>query len=452
AMAVIGLMMALWVLIFALIEVHERATHRHGFWRGLRTLTRSQWGMVLGHVGVAVTVIGITFSQNYSIERDVRMRAGDSLDIHRYHFVFKGVRNIVGPNWSGGEGVIAVSRNGRPEATLYAEKRFYTASRMMMTEAAISGGFTRDLYAALGDELDDGSWAVRLYYKPFVRWIWYGGVLMALGGLCCMLDPRYRRSRQQKTAADRNDINRSLYQSRLRELEQERTDGIEAMIVELQRTLLADISQQEPTRVRPLSRWLLLPGALLLVFVSGGLYLKTSDVGQVLLWRQSERHYPALLVQAKDPTEAPLRMDELAQLRLGLRSHLQASPDDLAGWQLLGRLGLLLNDGETAIGAFGRAHKLAPDDPAASFDYASALVRAGDNAQMRMGELLLRDLHQRQPKNLPVLEMLALSAVRNEDYPQAVAALQQLLMLLPEGDARREAIARQLAQAQQQAR
>nr|WP_213193992.1 c-type cytochrome biogenesis protein CcmI [Klebsiella aerogenes] len=452
AMAVIGLMMALWVLIFALIEVHERATHRHGFWRGLRTLTRSQWGMVLGHVGVAVTVIGITFSQNYSIERDVRMRAGDSLDIHRYHFVFKGVRNIVGPNWSGGEGVIAVSRNGRPEAMLYAEKRFYTASRMMMTEAAISGGFTRDLYAALGEELDDGSWAVRLYYKPFVRWIWYGGVLMALGGLCCMLDPRYRRSRQQKTAVDRNDINRSLYQSRLRELEQERTDSNEAMIVELQRTLLADISPQEPTRVRPLSRWLLLPGALLLVFVSGGLYLKTSDVGQVLLWRQSERHYPALLAQAKDPTATPLRMDELAQLRLGLRSHLQASPDDLAGWQLLGRLGLLLNDGETAIGAFGRAHKLAPDDPAASFDYASALVRAGDNAQMRMGELLLRDLHQRQPKNLPVLEMLALSAVRNEDYPQAVAALQQLLMLLPEGDARREAIARQLAQAQQQAR
>ncbi len=149
-----------------------------------------------------------------------------------------------------------------------------------MTEAAISGGFTRDLYAALGEELDDGSWAVRLYYKPFVRWIWYGGVLMALGGLCCMLDPRYRRSRQQKTAADRNDINRSLYQSRLRELEQERTDSNEAMIVELQRTLLADISPQEPTRVRPLSRWLLLPGALLLVFVSGGLYLKTSDVGQ----------------------------------------------------------------------------------------------------------------------------------------------------------------------------
>lgn len=201
AMAVIGLMMALWVLIFALMEVHERATHRHGFWRGLRTLTRSQWGMVLGHVGVAVTVIGITFSQNYSVERDVRMRPGDSIDIHRYHFVFNGVRNIVGPNWTGGEGIIAVTRNGRPEATLYAEKRFYTASRMMMTEAAISGGLTRDLYAALGEELSDGSWAVRLYYKPFVRWIWYGGVLMALGGLCCMLDPRYRMRKKLQEAS-----------------------------------------------------------------------------------------------------------------------------------------------------------------------------------------------------------------------------------------------------------
>ncbi|WP_234256330.1 cytochrome c-type biogenesis CcmF C-terminal domain-containing protein [Klebsiella pneumoniae] len=201
AMAVIGLMMALWVLIFALMEVHERATHRHGFWRGLRTLTRSQWGMVLGHVGVAVTVIGITFSQNYSVERDVRMRPGDSIDIHLYHFVFNGVRNIVGPNWTGGEGIIAVTRNGRPEATLYAEKRFYTASRMMMTEAAISGGLTRDLYAALGEELSDGSWAVRLYYKPFVRWIWYGGVLMALGGLCCMLDPRYRMRKKLQEAS-----------------------------------------------------------------------------------------------------------------------------------------------------------------------------------------------------------------------------------------------------------
>ncbi|MDU3936198.1 MAG: heme lyase CcmF/NrfE family subunit [Serratia liquefaciens] len=197
-MTVVGLIMAVWVIILTLMELHERATHRHGFWRGLSHLSRSHWGMVLGHLGVAVTVIGIAFSQNYSVERDVRMKAGDSVDIHNYHFVFRDVHDIRGPNYSGGVGIIDVTRNGKPEATLHAEKRYYRVARSMMTEAAIDGGFSRDLYAALGEELDDGSWAVRLYYKPFVRWIWFGGVFMALGGILCILDPRYRMSKKLK--------------------------------------------------------------------------------------------------------------------------------------------------------------------------------------------------------------------------------------------------------------
>ncbi|UQY43063.1 heme lyase CcmF/NrfE family subunit [Mixta hanseatica] len=192
AMTVVGLMMALWVIILTLLELHERATHRHSLLRGIRHLSRSHWGMVLGHLGVAVTVIGIAFSQNYSVERDVRMKAGDSVDIHRYHFVFRDVRELHGPNYSGGAAIIEVTRDGSPEATLRAEKRYYSVARSMMTEAAIDGGLTRDLYAALGEELEDGSWAVRIYYKPFVRWIWYGGLFMACGGLLCLLDPRYR--------------------------------------------------------------------------------------------------------------------------------------------------------------------------------------------------------------------------------------------------------------------
>ncbi|HGH5397494.1 TPA: c-type cytochrome biogenesis protein CcmI [Raoultella planticola] len=252
---------------------------------------------------------------------------------------------------------------------------------------------------------------------------------------------------QGKVAVDRDTLNRALYQSRLQELDQDNTAAREAMVVELQRTLLADIPVAGPPPARPLSRWALLPGALVLMALSSGIFLKTSDFGQVLLWQQAGCDYPTLLRQVKDPTAAPLRMDQIAQLRLGLRSQLQDHPDDLAGWQLLGRIGLLLNDGETAIGAFARAHRLAADDPAVTFDYASALVRAGDSGQLRMGELLLRELHRRQPQNLPVLEMLALSALRNEDYPQAVAALQQLLAVLPANDARRQAIERQLAQA-----
>ncbi|MGK3141416.1 heme lyase CcmF/NrfE family subunit [Pantoea sp. C2G6] len=192
AMTVVGLLMSLWIIVLTLMELHERATHRHRLLAGLRHLSRSHWGMVLGHLGVGVTVIGIAFSTQYSVERDVRMKAGDSVDIHHYHFVFRGVQELLGPNYSGGMGIIDVTRNGKPEATLQAEKRFYTAARTMMTEAAIDGGFSRDLYAALGEELEDGSWAVRIYYKPFVRWIWFGGALMALGGLFCLLDPRYR--------------------------------------------------------------------------------------------------------------------------------------------------------------------------------------------------------------------------------------------------------------------
>ncbi|WP_205953383.1 heme lyase CcmF/NrfE family subunit [Pantoea stewartii] len=192
AMTVVGLLMAVWIIVLTLMELHERATHRHSFFTGLRHLSRSHWGMVLGHLGVGVTVIGIAFSTQYSVERDVRMKAGDSIDIHHYHFVFRDVQDLQGPNYSGGVAVIDVTRDGQPEAMLYAEKRFYSAARTMMTEAAIDGGFTRDLYAALGEELDDGSWAVRIYYKPFVRWIWFGGLFMAAGGLLCLLDPRYR--------------------------------------------------------------------------------------------------------------------------------------------------------------------------------------------------------------------------------------------------------------------
>lgn len=199
-MTVVGISMALWVAILTLMELHERATHRYSFWQGLGKLSRSHWGMVLGHIGVAVVVVGITFSKNYSIERDVRMKSGDSVDIRGYHFVFRNVEALQGPNYTGGVGIIDVTRNGKAEASLRAEKRYYTATRSMMTEAAIDGGLTRDLYAALGEELNDGSWAVRLYYKPFVRWIWYGGGLMALGGVLCIFDPRYRASRHRKKA------------------------------------------------------------------------------------------------------------------------------------------------------------------------------------------------------------------------------------------------------------
>ena len=192
--AVLGTMMTVIVVLLSLYEMHQRATYRDTFWRGITKLSRSHWGMILAHLGVAMTVWGIAFSQNYSIERDVRMNVGDTVQIAGYDFTFKGISDANGPNYVGGKAQIDISRDGKHETTLYAEKRLYTVSKMPMTEAAIEWGFSRDLYAALGEKLDNNAWALRLYYKPFIRWIWLGGLFMALGGVLCMFDRRYRFS------------------------------------------------------------------------------------------------------------------------------------------------------------------------------------------------------------------------------------------------------------------
>ena len=192
--AVLGTMMTVIIVLLSLYEMHQRATYRDTFWRGISKLSRSHWGMILAHLGVAMTVWGIAFSQNYSIERDVRMNVGDTVQIAGYDFTFKGISDANGPNYVGGKAQIDISRDGRHETTLYAEKRLYTVSKMPMTEAAIDWGFSRDLYAALGEKLDNNAWALRLYYKPFIRWIWLGGLFMALGGVLCMFDRRYRFS------------------------------------------------------------------------------------------------------------------------------------------------------------------------------------------------------------------------------------------------------------------
>ena len=193
--AVLGTMMAVIIVLLSLYEMHQRATHRESFLKGVTKLSRSHWGMVLAHLGVAMTVWGIAFSQNYSVERDVRMSVGDTVQIADYDFTFKGISDANGPNYIGGKAQIDITYHGKPEATLFAEKRLYTVSKMPMTEAAIDWGFTRDLYVALGEKLENNAWALRLYYKPFIRWIWLGGLFMALGGLLCMFDRRYRFSK-----------------------------------------------------------------------------------------------------------------------------------------------------------------------------------------------------------------------------------------------------------------
>ncbi|WP_261815582.1 heme lyase CcmF/NrfE family subunit [Vibrio gallicus] len=192
-MAYLGWVMAIWIVTLHKYEVFQRATHRHSFFKGLTKIHKSHWAMMCAHIGLAVTVIGIAMVQTYSIEHDVRLAPGESFEVQGYSFHFDKVRDNDGPNYDGYIADFDIIKNGRLINTLHAEKRFYTTQRSMMTEAAIDAGVTRDLYIAMGEKLDDGvSWAVRIYYKPFVRWIWAGSLLMTLGGAIAISDRRYR--------------------------------------------------------------------------------------------------------------------------------------------------------------------------------------------------------------------------------------------------------------------
>ncbi|PNH89195.1 heme lyase NrfEFG subunit NrfE [Vibrio diazotrophicus] len=192
-LAFMGWVMAWWIILLHGYEIHQRATHRHTFMVGVKQVHRSHWSMVLGHIGLAISIIGIAMVQNYSIERDVRLAPGEHFQLNEYDFYFKGLLDRDGPNYDGYVAQFEVTKNGQYVNTLNAEKRFYNTAKSMMTEAAIDRGITRDLYIAMGERLDNSdAWAVRLYYKPFVRWIWAGGLLMSIGGILAISDKRYR--------------------------------------------------------------------------------------------------------------------------------------------------------------------------------------------------------------------------------------------------------------------
>jgi cytochrome c-type biogenesis protein CcmF len=188
-----GLLLALWLVAATVVNVKERIRNlRGGLAARLASQPRGYWGMTLAHLGIAVFIVGVALVKGYETERDVRMAVGDTVQVGGYTFRFDGVRDVPGPNYRASRGAVDVSRDGRSIETLHPEKRIYTAQQMPMTEAAIDSGPFGDIYVSLGDPVGDGSWAVRVYHKPFVTWIWLGCILMALGGFIALTDPRYR--------------------------------------------------------------------------------------------------------------------------------------------------------------------------------------------------------------------------------------------------------------------
>ncbi len=198
--AVLGVVLGIWVTLTTLLWLFARGDVGSGVWQTMKGTSLGGWGMVFGHLGIAFFVVGVTLTSIYSQEKDIRLDPGQSYGLGGYDFKFKGAHGFQGPNYQAAQGVVEITRGGRPVVTLKPEKRNYR-SGMPMTEAGIDAGLFRDLFVAMGEPLGDaGAWSLRIYHKPFIRWIWLGGLFMAFGGLLAASDRRYfrlaRRARQ----------------------------------------------------------------------------------------------------------------------------------------------------------------------------------------------------------------------------------------------------------------
>jgi cytochrome c-type biogenesis protein CcmF len=188
----VGVAAAGLVMLSALYEPFQRLRHR-------QRIPASVLGMCLAHLGVGLLTLGVTVTQTYRIEKDIALSPGERFELRDYTFEFVSTRPVQGPNYQAIEAEVRVLRGERLVTVLHPQKRVYRVQQSPMTEAGIEAAWNRDLFVAMGEDLGDGAWSLRLQYKPMVRFIWLGALVMALGGLVAVADRRYRL---QRAAAD----------------------------------------------------------------------------------------------------------------------------------------------------------------------------------------------------------------------------------------------------------
>jgi cytochrome c-type biogenesis protein CcmF len=189
-MASVGLTLGLWVILSALYDPVQRLLKR-------QTLTRGLVGMTVAHIGVGLFCIGVTVVQSYRIEKDFALKPGQSVELQGYTFAFDGIESVAGPNYDAVQSHFTVTRDGKMVAKLNPQKRIYRVRTMPMTEAGIEVDWNRDLFVAMGDDLGEGAWSLRVQYKPMVRFIWFGALVMAIGGFIAITDRRYRTRKSE---------------------------------------------------------------------------------------------------------------------------------------------------------------------------------------------------------------------------------------------------------------
>jgi cytochrome c-type biogenesis protein CcmF len=188
----LSLTLVFWIFLASGVQIYRQMKDTVNW----KATPISFWGMHMAHMGIAVFVVGVTMVKAYETEKDVRMVVGDTVVVAGYTFRLTGIREVPGPNYNADRGEVELIKNGKVLRTMLPEKRTYFSSTMPMTETAIDSNLFRDVYVSLGERLEGGgspAWAVRVYHKPFIVWIWFGALMMALGGGMAALDRRYRR-------------------------------------------------------------------------------------------------------------------------------------------------------------------------------------------------------------------------------------------------------------------
>ena len=184
----VGVTAALWVMITSMIEP-VRSLRRA---KGATRISPAVLGQAVAHLGVGMFIIGVSVVSAFNVESDMAMRPGETLEVAGHTFELRELRNVEGPNYAAIEGLIEIRRDGDFIAEVRPQKRQYLVQTNWMTEAGIHVNWNKDLFIALGDQLGNNTWSVRIQYKPMIRFIWLGALVMALGGLIAVSDRRYR--------------------------------------------------------------------------------------------------------------------------------------------------------------------------------------------------------------------------------------------------------------------
>ncbi|MDB9863017.1 heme lyase CcmF/NrfE family subunit [Litorivicinus sp.] len=201
----VGVSLAVWVAIATQIDVFRKVRAYGSLKTALARVERGIIGMWMAHLGVAFMIFGVVMVENHTEHRDLRMGVGDTQVLGPYDVRMTNVDIIQGPNYAADQATFEIYEGEQLYKTVYPQKRRYNASGMVMTEAAIDSGFTRDLYIAMGEPLDGGDWAIRLSVKPFVNWIWGGAFLMGFGGFVSITDQRFRRRVKVREASSSSE-------------------------------------------------------------------------------------------------------------------------------------------------------------------------------------------------------------------------------------------------------